>query len=138
MTPELSEQDQIIVDELCRALGGQTAVYRFGSSVDGTAHAGSDVDVAVLLPTRLEPAARFDLQERLATRLHRDVDLVDLAAASTVMAMQVVTTGRLLHDDAPGARGVFEDRTFSAYARLNEERRGILRRVAEEGTVYGG
>jgi hypothetical protein len=25
-----------------------------------------------------------------------------------------------------------------AYARLNEERRGILERVASEGTVYGG
>lgn len=31
----------------------------------------------------------------------------------------------------------FEDLTFGAYARLNEERRGILDRVAAEQAVYG-
>jgi predicted nucleotidyltransferase len=30
-----------------------------------------------------------------------------------------------------------EDLTYGVYARLNEERRGILERVAAEGTVYG-
>jgi hypothetical protein len=77
------------------------------------------------------------LQETLAAQLGRDVDLIDLAGASTVMAMQVITGGRLLYDDASGLRDRFEDLTFSAYARLNEERRGILDRVAAEGTVYG-
>jgi hypothetical protein len=53
------------------------------------------------------------------------------------MAMQVLSTGRLLHDHDPAARGHFEDLTFGNYARLNEERRAILQRVVSEGTVYG-
>ena len=83
------------------------------------------------------PVARFDLQERLAASLGRDVDLVDLAVASPVMAIQVVAHGQLLYDGDSAVRGRFEDLTFGAYARLNEERRGILERVAAEGTIYG-
>jgi len=62
---------------------------------------------------------------------------VDLRAASTVMAMQVVGPGTVLYESDPEERGRFEDLTFSLYARLNEERRGILDRVAREGSVYG-
>ena len=113
------------------------AVYRFGSTVDGVTHAASDTDVAVLARAPIPPAARFDVQETLAGRLGRDVDLVDLAAASPVMAIQIVARGRLLYDGDSAARGRFEDLTFSAYARLNEERKGILERIAAEGSVYG-
>ncbi len=54
-----------------------------------------------------------------------------------MLAIQIVAKGRLLFDGDAAARGGFEDRTFSAYARLNEERRGILERIATEGTVHG-
>lgn len=134
---ELDPRDHLIVHELRHALGDVVAVYRFGSTVHGTTHRESDTDVAVLARGRLANTLRFDLQERLASRLGRDVDLVDLAAASPVIAVQVVAKGQLLYDGDPAARGGYEDRTFGAYARLNEERRGILERVRAEGTVYG-
>ena len=129
--------DRLIVDHLRRRFGDAVAVYRFGSSAHGLARAESDVDLAVLAGSRIAAEVRFDTQETLAAELHADVDLVDLRGASTVMAMQVVSTGTLLYEGDAVARGAFEDLTFSAYARLNEERRGILQRVAEEGTIYG-
>jgi hypothetical protein len=73
----------------------------------------------------------------LASVLKREVDLIDLRSASTVMAIQVISTGRLLYDADASVRGGFEDFTYSSYARLNEERREILTRVRVEGTVYG-
>ncbi len=137
MTLSLQQQDDLIVATLRRALDGLIAVYRFGSTAHGTESAGSDTDIAVLTRTRIPADVRFDLQERLAASLGRDVDLVDLASASPVLAMQAVGRGLLLHDGDSESRGRFEDRTFGAYARLNEERRGILERIAAEGTVYG-
>lgn len=134
---DLGPDDRLIVHVLRQALDGVVAIYRFGSSADGTTHRESDTDVAVLARMRLRPTDRFDLQERLAARLGRDVDLVDLAATTPVLAIQIVARGRLLFDGDADARGQFEDRTFSAYARLNDERRGILERVRSEGTVYG-
>jgi predicted nucleotidyltransferase len=135
--PDVDPRYRIVVDELRHALGDAVAIYVFGSVAQGTAHRVSDLDIGVLARHRLSPTERFDLQERLAGQLGQDVDLIDLAAATPVMAIQVVARGQLLHDGAPVARGAFEDLTFSAYARLNEERRGILERIAAEGTVYG-
>ena len=130
-------EDGLIVDTIQAAVPTVHAVYRFGSSATGAARADSDIDIGLLADRPLDPLARFELQETLAIALCRSVDLVDLRSASTVMASQVVTTGVVIHDGAPQVRGAFEDRVFSAYARLNEERRGILERIAEEGTVHG-
>ena len=133
----VAQEDQVAVAEIRRAVPGLVAIYRFGSSVSGGRSPGSDVDLAVLATAPLDPLLRFDLQERLASALRQSVDLVDVRAASPVMAIQVIGKGRVLLDlDAP-ARGRFEDLTYGVYARLNEERRGILERVAAEGTVYG-
>ena len=137
-TGALTRLDALVVDVLRQALPGLIAAYRFGSSVTGTGRPGSDLDFAVLPVHRLDAVARFDLQERLAGALHGDVDLVDLRAASTVMASQVVSTGLLVYEGDASARHVFEDFVYGRYARLNEERRGIVSRIAAEGTVYGG
>lgn len=129
--------NDLIVDTIRAAMPGVQAVYRFGSTVSGAVHAASDIDIGVLAAGPLEPMARFALQETLAIRLHRSVDLVDLRAASTVMQSQVVTSGVVIHEGDGLERSAFEDLVFSQYARLNEERRGILERIAAEGSVYG-
>ncbi len=133
----MTAADRESLEVLKLAVPDLVAVYRFGSTSDGSEGPESDVDLAVLGPGRLDPVARFDLQERLASVFRRSVDLVDLRAASTVMAMQVIGAGTLLYESDPAARGRFEDLTYTLYARLNEQRRGILDRIAREGAVYG-
>lgn len=113
------------------------AVYRFGSSVEGTTHPRSDVDLAFLALHPMGPVARFELQERMASAFGQDIDLVDLRAASTVMQMQVVSKGVLLAEPDHAEKERFETYVFSAYARLNEERRAIVEQVLREGTVLG-
>ena len=137
MSPSFDQHNRLIVDQLRHALGDVVAVYRFGSSAEGTTHRHSDTDIAVLTRSGLPAATRFDLQEKLSSLIGTDVDLVDLSTASPVLAIQVVARGELLHEGDSAARGEYEDRVFGAYARLNEERRGILDRIAAEGTVYG-
>ena len=137
MNADLERQNRLIVNHVRHALDGVIAVYRFGSTAHATATGSSDTDIAVLPRTRIPADRRFDAQEALAAQLGCDVDLVDLRGTSTVMAMQVIAGGQLIFDADSDARGRFEDLVFSAYARLNEERRGILDRVAAEKTVYG-
>ena len=67
MEPDLDHQNRIIVEDLRRALDEVIAVYRFGSSANGTAHGSSDTDVAVLARQRLPPSVWFDIQERLTS-----------------------------------------------------------------------
>jgi Polymerase beta, Nucleotidyltransferase len=97
----------------------------------------SDIDLAVLSAAPIDAVARFDLQERVALALRQPVGLVDLRSASPVMAIEVIAKGMLLYDGDADTRGRFEDFLYGAYARLNEERKGILDRIAVEGTVYG-
>lgn len=135
----IEQEDRVAVAAIQNSIPELVAMYRFGSSVGGGERSsGSDVDLAVLAAAPIDPLLRFDLQERLASAVGRSVDLVDLRVASPVMAIQVIGKGRLLLDNDAQARGRFEDLTYGVYARLNEERRGILERVAAEGTVYGG
>ena len=130
--------DVRITDAMVASVPRLIAVYRFGSSASGDARPDSDVDIAFLAISRLDPVVRFNLQEELAVQLHRSVDLVDLRAASTVMRMQVISTGIPILTVDDGERERFETYTYSAYARLNEERREILNQVRREGRVYDG
>jgi len=114
-----------------------SAIYLYGSAADGQPRPGSDVDLAVLAPEPIAAGRLARAREELAERLRRDVDLVDLFRASTVMRAQVVSTGRLLRDADPTFREHFETTAYSMYARLNEERRGILERIREEGRIHG-
>jgi predicted nucleotidyltransferase len=113
------------------------AVYQFGSTVQGGTHEDSDLDLAILPPRPLDNRDRWDLQETLAVELRRDVDLVDLRAATTVMQVQVVSRGSVLAEWDRTAREQFEMQVYSAYALLNEERAGILDDVRARGRIYG-
>jgi uncharacterized protein len=129
--------DVALSEYIRKAVPGLIALYRFGSQAKGTARPGSDVDLAILSRESVPNLRRFELAQELAIRLHRDVDLVDLRSASTVMRMQVISTGESL--DAPNelARREFEMYVYSDYARLNEERQDILKRITQSGVVYG-
>lgn len=135
-SPDPAVQD-VVAEIVPAAVPGVIAVYQFGSTVDGTEHAQSDLDLALLASSPLPNLDRWALQEDLAAELRRDVDLVDLRAASTVMQAQVLDRGTVLFEGDRTARQQFEMHVCSAYALLNEERAGILNDVQARGRVYG-
>ena len=90
------------------------AIYLFGSCASGQARDDSDVDLAVLTVTPVSPQLRWDTAQTLAKLLARDVDLVVLREASTVMRLQVVAHGERLYCRDHAAAGLFETTTFSA------------------------
>ncbi|MCM2680971.1 type VII toxin-antitoxin system MntA family adenylyltransferase antitoxin [Echinimonas agarilytica] len=115
-----------ITEAITSFLPSSKLIYLFGSQANETATSQSDVDLAILLPRKLDPVERFDLQEKLARQFRQDVDLVDLLSASTVLQHQVVQSGKLLwgvEDD----QAKFEMQVLSMYQHLNEERSEILK-----------
>ncbi len=112
--------------------------YLFGSQARGEALPSSDIDVAVMCAQPLSALERFDAQERLAAELDRDVDLVDLRQASTVLRMQVLRDGRLLVDHAPDQRERAEVAWISEYSDLSIWRAGILADWIGPGRARGG
>lgn len=113
------------------------AIYLFGSTARGDETKESDIDIAVLAARPLDPIPRWHLQEAIAAKLGKQVDLVDLRSASTVMRAQVLRDGRQLFVKDPTIVGLFEATALSDYARLQEERGAILKDIANRGTIRG-
>lgn len=125
-----------IVDPLQACFPGLLAVYLFGSQATGHAGPASDVDLAVLLSGKADVLALWQAGEALAQQLNRDVDLVDLRAASTVMQHQIITTGRRLWA-ADAQAALYEAFILSEKTALDEARAGVLADIARTGTVHG-
>lgn len=81
---------------------GLAALFVFGSEAAGTQHRGSDLDLAALFRRPPEALALLDAQTDIEEIAGRDVDLVDLGAASPILARQVLRHGRCVFGpDAP-------------------------------------
>jgi predicted nucleotidyltransferase len=100
-------------------------VYLFGSSASGQAHADSDIDIAILPTTKLSPISRWEIQQLMAEQLDRDVDLVDLLSASTVMQKEIISKGICLYS-INSELEKFEMQVMSMYQHLNVERADLL------------
>jgi predicted nucleotidyltransferase len=130
-------QFETTIRHIQTSVPGLIVLYSFGSQSRGDTRPDSDVDLAVLASAPIQELRRFALAQELATQLHHDVDLVDLRQASTVMRMQVLSTGVCLTAPDETARQEFEMYAYADYARLNEERREVLKGITHRGLVYG-
>jgi predicted nucleotidyltransferase len=122
---------------LLAALPDCQAIYRFGSWGTEAERPESDIDLAILPAHPLDPVHRWELAQKIASLAGRDVDLVDLLCASTVLRMQVVAHGERLYCADSNQVEQFENYIFSSYAKLNEERRDILADVTQRKSIYG-
>jgi uncharacterized protein len=102
------------------------ALWIYGSAARGELRRDSDVDLAFLATRTLDAYEVFLAAQELATRLHRDVDLVDLSRVGTILRSQVVVHGRRIYTANESNAARFEMYTLSDYARLNEERRDVV------------
>jgi len=125
-----------LVAPLREALPDLMAVYLFGSAASGHAGRESDLDLAALTEKPMPARQRFNLAETLARIAGRDVDLVDLRSADTVLRMQVVERGRRLFARSWLEAEEFENFVYRDYADLNERRAGILSDIRERGAVH--
>ena len=130
-------QEQVLIEGVRSEIPSVVAIYLFGSTATGELRADSDIDLAVLPAAPAPVAQLWSLAQELAVSAGRDVDLIDLQAASTVMRAQVISTGKRLYCANELLCSEFEDRAYADYASLNEERRHILDDIHERGRIYG-
>ncbi|WP_163560961.1 nucleotidyltransferase domain-containing protein [Halomonas sp. NO4] len=112
------------------------ALYLFGSQATGETGDASDVDLAILLPHPLDAASRWALTGELADILDRDVDLIDLRQASTILQQQVVAEGQRLWSRSLDVEE-FELTVQSEYWDLAIQRRDLIADIKQRGRVHG-
>ncbi len=137
VTPSHMAMDGAVVAAVRAHLPAARAVYRYGSAGGPFERDDSDVDIAILADKPLSFEARAALAAELMHLLGRDVDLVDMAGIPVTLKLQIVASGARLYAADLSDVEAYESRVFSDYARLNEERRGILEDVRQRGRVHG-
>jgi uncharacterized protein len=111
-------------------------IILFGSAAQERLRQDSDLDLAFLSDRRFSAYELFMVAQELADLMKRDVDLIDLNKASTVLKAQIVGTGKVLLNRDDYRRMVFQMDTLKEYASLNEERQLILENFKKRGLSY--
>ncbi len=111
--------------------------YVFGSFANDQQNADSDLDLAIFCKEKLGATERWELAQKIAAHINRDVDLVDLAEASTVMRYQIIGYGKRIYCANENACAEFEILAISMYLRFNEERKPLLEAIHKTGKIYG-
>lgn len=136
----MASQLDTAVDILLQAYPNAQAIYLFGSYGTADEAAGSDVDIAVLLPPaeakNADAIAMHHTRTALELALRKDVDLINLRQVSTVFRKEIIMADRRIYCADAYAADEFEMLTLSYYQKLNEERREILAEGLRSGRFY--
>lgn len=112
------------------------AIYVYGSFARGEQWPDSDIDLAILRDAGAPSWNRLEVDADLASRLQREVDLVDLRSASDVLRREVLESGRLLYAVDPQALLAWEAGALTRYGHYREEVRDLLADFDEDGIGY--
>ena len=116
-----------IVQSLKTAFGDALlGIVLYGSQATGHATGKSDIDLAVFLSGSASQQLLWDTAQSLACYFGRDVDLVDLKEATTVLQKEVIQNGFWLAKIDEVACDLFETHVVSKYQQLQEDRREII------------
>lgn len=108
----------------------------FGSTVTGKIRKDSDIDIAFLSRMSFDEYEVFIIAQELSSSLGRDVDLVDLSRASTVFKANILGKGKIIYCADEKKKHEYQIRTLKDYCILNEERKVILDKIRERGSIY--
>lgn len=111
-------------------------IILFGSAADGRVRSDSDIDLAFLSGKNLSGYEVFCIAQELADELGKNVDLIDMSKASTVFKAIILGTGKIIYSSDVNRKHEFQIKTFKDYALLNEERKVVLDKIRERGSVY--
>ncbi len=127
---------QIIIDMLKKEIPKLQALYIFGSYADGTATNTSDIDIAYLTTEALTSTQRWDISQKLAILLSRDIDLIELTETNIIFRYQILSTGTRIYGEGYNVES-FETLAYSFYLRFQEERKPIVDEILKNRSVFG-
>lgn len=132
--------DEAIIQSILEYHPDAQAIYLYGSHGTEYERPDSDVDIGLLLPPLRAKSVgslfRDGVHGALTRLLAKDVDIVNLRLASTVLRMQVVAADRRIYTGDAYAAAEFEMLTLSFYQKLNEERAGIIAEALKTGRFH--
>jgi len=125
----MSFQRNKTIIRILSSLKNLIAIYVHGSTVKGTAHKGSDIDLALLFETKSElptGISLLKLASAVENELGRPIHIGILSANDVVFAKEVICYGKRIFCRDGQKCDSFEMLTLSFYAALNESRKAVI------------
>lgn len=132
------KHNERIIHFMQNSIAHVRAIWIFGSYAKQCDTISSDIDIAVLTDWAIQPMpplALWDIAQTLACMLNKDVDIIDMRRASTVMQYQVIVYGKRIFGHGLDI-DLFECGVLSQKLALNELRATYLDDISARGTVY--
>lgn len=101
-------QKNKIREFLKESIPGIELIYLFVGMTEEENNRDSDIDLAFLSQEKISNVQRFDIQEKLASILNKNVDLVDVKLTSTKLNFQIVWQGILIYSINEKRKSDFE------------------------------
>jgi uncharacterized protein len=124
-------------DALVAAFPRAWAIYVYGSFARGDESPKSDVDLALLLPPDETIGDLLSVISEISTRVHREIDLIDLRRVSDVLRREVLAEGLTLYVSQQDSVLEWEGAAISRYQRYREEVSDLLKDFQKTGVGYG-
>jgi predicted nucleotidyltransferase len=124
-------------DALLAAFPNAWAIYAYGSFARGDQSPQSDIDLALLLPPDEKIDDLLSIISDVSTRVHREVDLVDLRKVNDVLRREVLAEGQTIYVSQPDRVLEWEGTAISRYQRYREEVSDLLKDFQSTGIGYG-
>ena len=118
---------QIVINTLQKEIKELKLITLFGSVVTPYFQQNkSDIDIAFLATQKIDNIQRWEIQEKLASRLNSDIDLVDLNNSNDVLRFEVISKGKNIFIKPSMELEHTLDSIFFNYIKLNEDRAEIM------------
>ena len=126
----LKNKQQVIQDItvfLLEEIPSPELLIIYGSFITDDFRPGSsDIDIGFLSAETISDVQRWNIQEKLASKLDCDIDLVDMQSCNDVLKIQIVHYGKIIYQRPSQKTEQFLDYAYINYIQLNEDRAEIL------------
>ena len=112
-------------------------IILFGSYAREMERYDSDIDIAIKPTNNIEKEYLIRLQTTLEEEINIDVHLINLCTIEEDFRYDILITGKPLYIKNNDKFWEYNFRAYSDYLELNENRKIILDKLREGGTLYG-
>jgi len=132
-----ASQKALIITTVFQMIPDCQALYLFGSHATGLSVKGSDIDLALLRPGRIEANMLLELNNKLSQALLLPIDLIDLHQASTIMRYEIIRQAQELAVTDTLASNLFASHSWSDYVEFTVLRQPMIDDIKARGYIYG-
>ena len=126
------------IDKICETLPEVSAIYLFGSYGTKFETPQSDVDLAILTMDKVDKVKLWELAQEIAIKINKDVDLIDLKQASTILSFQIINEGKRIYCKDKHRCDAFENTVDAEYLDFRQRRADLIKDIKERGRITDG